>query len=99
VAKQAIVVTYRVKPGRMDELMRRLSAHVAKTLADELGCLQFDILRPHGRPDEVRLYEVYADEAAVAAHNRSEQLARYKAATADLLDERVIVACRIEESA
>jgi quinol monooxygenase YgiN len=96
-AKQAVVVRYRVKPGRMPELLAVLRDHIARTRAQEPGCLQFDLLVPHDGTDCIHLYEVYADEAAFRLHNASEQLARYKAATNALLDERAITWCTVED--
>jgi quinol monooxygenase YgiN len=97
-AKQAVVVRYKVKPGKMDEFLPILRRHVADTKAGESGCLQFDILLPHdGEEGFVHLYEVYADEAAFRSHNASAALARYKSETAALLDERSITWCTVEE--
>lgn len=96
-AKQAVVVKYRVRPGRMAELMALLKAHVARTKAREPGCVQFDVLIPHREADAVHLYEVYADEAAFAVHNASPTLADYKAQSEPLLLERTITWCTIEE--
>ena len=45
-AKQAIVVRYKVKPGKMGEFLPILRCHVADTKAMESGCLQFDIRLP-----------------------------------------------------
>jgi quinol monooxygenase YgiN len=45
-AKQAVVVRYKVKPGKMGELLPILRCHVADTKARESGCLQFDTLLP-----------------------------------------------------
>lgn len=95
-AKQAILVTYKIKPGGRDELMRLLEAHVARTKAEEAGCVQFDILIP-AEPDTIHLHEVYADEAAMALHNKSEGLARYKRETEHLLADRVIVPCVVKD--
>ncbi|MEQ9639132.1 MAG: putative quinol monooxygenase [Alphaproteobacteria bacterium] len=95
-AQQAILVTYKIKPGRFDELLGKLEAHVARTKAEEAGCVQFDILVP-AEPDTIHLHEVYADEAAVALHNKSEGLARYKRETDDLLAARVIVPCVVKD--
>ena len=97
-AKQAVVVTYRVKPGRMDELLTSLRAHIRRTKANEPGCVQFDVLVPHDEPDVIRLHEVYADEAAFDAHNASEHLARYKVESATLLDDRAVTWCRVDEA-
>jgi quinol monooxygenase YgiN len=104
-AKQAVLVRYMVKPGRMPELLAILKDHIAKTRAQERGCVQFDLLvphngphdGPHNGPDCIHLYEVYADEDAFRLHNASEQLARYKAATDALLDERAITWCTIDD--
>jgi quinol monooxygenase YgiN len=96
-AKQAVLVRYTVKPRKMAELLGILKDHIAKTRAGEPGCVQFDVLVPHEGGDCVHLYEVYADEDAFRAHNASEQLAKYKAATNALLDERAITWCTVEE--
>jgi quinol monooxygenase YgiN len=97
-AKQAVLVRYKVKPGRMDEFLPILKRHVANTKAKESGCLQFDILLPHdGKEGFVHLYEVYADEAAFQAHNASASLAKYKFDTEPLLSERSITWCTVEE--
>ena len=95
-AKQAILVTYKIKPGKTPELLEKLRAHVARTKAEEAGCVQFDILEP-AEPDTIHLHEVYADEAALALHNASDGLARYKRETEDLLAARVIVPCVVKD--
>jgi len=96
-AKQAVVVTYRVRPGQMEAFLAILKAHVGRTKATEAGCLQFDILIPHSEADTVRLHEVYADEAVLNAHNASEGLAAYKAASTPFLLERSISWCSVAE--
>jgi (4S)-4-hydroxy-5-phosphonooxypentane-2,3-dione isomerase len=96
-AKQAVVVRYRVKPGRMGEVLPLLRAHVARTKAAEPGCVQFDILLPHSEADTVHLYEVYADQAALELHNASKGLATYKSQTDPLLFERAVTWCTVEE--
>jgi (4S)-4-hydroxy-5-phosphonooxypentane-2,3-dione isomerase len=96
-AKQAVLVRYRVKPERMGEFLAILKDHIAKTQALEPGCIQFDLLVPHDQQSCIHLFEVYADEEAFRIHNASGQLAKYKAATGPLLDERAITWCTIEE--
>ena len=97
-AKQAVLVTYKVKPGQMDSFLSVLRSHIAQTKATERGCIQFDILLPHNETDILRLYEVYADEDAFRIHNSSEQLKKYRAESNPLLNEqRTIVWCAIVE--
>jgi quinol monooxygenase YgiN len=97
-AKQAVLVTYKVKPGKMESFLLVLNDHVAKTKATEPGCVQFDILMPHNETDSVRLYEVYADEEAFRLHNASEQLVKYRTESNPLLSaERSITWCTVAE--
>jgi quinol monooxygenase YgiN len=96
-AKQAIVVKYRVRPSRMTEFLSLLRAHIARTKAREPGCLQFELLMPHRETDAVHLYEVYADEAAFDFHNVSQTLADYKLQSEPLLLERKITWCTVAE--
>jgi quinol monooxygenase YgiN len=97
-AKQAVLVTYKVKHRNMDSFLSVLKRHIAQTKATEPGCVQFDILMPHDETDTIRLYEVFADEDAFRIHNDSEQLKKYRAESNPLLDEqRTIVWCTIVE--
>ena len=96
-AKQAVIVKYLGKPGSMSRLLDLLKTHIARTKANEPGCLQFDILLPHDEADTLHLHEVYADEAAFDSHNASEHLAMYKASTEHLLLDRSIAWCTVEE--
>ena len=96
-AKQAVVVKYRVRQGRMNEFQSLLRAHIARTKAHEPGCVQFDVLMPHGERDAVHLYEVYADEAAFDFHNSSQTLADYKMQSEPFLEERTITWCTVRE--
>jgi len=96
-AKQAVIVKYRVRPGRMGEFLPLLRSHVARTKAEEPGCVQFDILIPHRDADTVHLYEVYADDAVFQAHNASQALADYKSRSEPLLAERTIIWCTVAE--
>ena len=94
-SKQAVVVTYRVKPGRIDELMPLLRAHIARTKANEPGCLQFDVLVPTDGSDRVFLYEVYADQAAIDAHMATAHMAQYREDTDPMIAERIRTACAV----
>jgi quinol monooxygenase YgiN len=96
-AKQAVVVKYRVRQDRMNEFLSLLRAHIARTKALEPGCLQFDVLMPHRERDAVHLYEVYADQAAFDFHNSSQTLADYKIHSEPLLEERTITWCTVRE--
>ena len=86
--KIALAVEIPVNPEHRDAFAAQLRDHAAKTLAGEDGCLQFDA---HTAPDDANLffiYEVYADEDAIATHRASPQLANYREATTHMVIER-----------
>jgi autoinducer 2-degrading protein len=94
-SKIALIVEYRVKPGRCDAFLGVIRAHAAGTLADEDGCMQFDVLVPREGADRVLLYEVYRDAAAYAVHGRSARLVNTRAAYAEMIDSRTITVCSV----
>jgi autoinducer 2-degrading protein len=86
--KVALAVEIPVNPEHRDAFEAQLKDHATKTLAGEVGCIQFDA---HTTPDDPNLffiYEVYADEDAMVTHRASPQLARYREATAHMVIKR-----------
>lgn len=73
-SKFAIVVTIKVEPGQVDEVLAELKAHAARCLSNEPGTLQFDVLVPVEGENQVMLYEAYVDEAAFGAHRKGESM-------------------------
>ena len=63
----AIAVRYVVRPGKMEaalEALRRMKV----LMADEPGCVFYQVSRDRDRENALLLYEVYRDEAALEAH-------------------------------
>lgn len=98
-AKVALVVEFKLKPGAHAAFDAIIRDHAAGTLADEPGCERFDVLQPKGKegPDlsRVMLYEVYADDAAFQAHTQNPRLARTRAAYEALIEGRSIHICAL----
>ncbi len=88
----AVTVSFRVKPGRMAELLPLMEENARLTLRDE-GCARFDICLDPARPDEMFLYELYADLAASDAHRASEHIKRLGPQIAPLVEDRKLTAC------
>ncbi len=87
-SKVALVVDLKLAPGRLDDFVARASRHGEKCLAEEAGCLRFDILVPEDDGDQVFLYEVYADKAAVDTHLSTPHMAQYLEDTKDMIADR-----------
>ena len=84
-AKFAIVATFDIAAGRMDEFLPLLLAHRDRCLKDEPGTLRFDVLRPRNEENTVMLYEVYEDEAAFQVHWNGPSVARMRAETTGMV--------------
>ena len=79
----ALVVSIGVPPASRDRFLAAIQAQAAASRAEEPGCLRFDVCAVEGDPSRFVLYEVYADEAAFAAHGETPHFARWRQAADD----------------
>lgn len=99
-AEMTIIVEFETHEGREEQFLALLRDHALRTREEEKGCRRFDILKPLGEDhapiaNRVLLCETYADQAAVAAHERNPRLPRFRAATAPLLKSRRLMLGRV----
>jgi autoinducer 2-degrading protein len=90
----ALVVEVRLHPGRRDAFLARLRQHREKVLANEPGCLGFDILLVEDDADALVLYELYRDDDALAAHDAAPYFQAYREDTAAMIAARRRILCR-----
>jgi quinol monooxygenase YgiN len=85
--RYAITVWFDIAPGRMDEFLVHMHENARASVADEPGCLRFDVLRPQGpeHGNRIFLYEIYEDRAAFEAHLASRHFKSFDAATQTLV--------------
>ena len=76
--KFANVVTIEVALGRRDQVATLLAAHKARSLKNEPGTLQFEILLPKDDDTNILSYEVYRDDAAFETHRNGRSLAQLR---------------------
>jgi quinol monooxygenase YgiN len=93
VDKFAIVATFEVAEGRMDEFLPLLLAHRDRCLKDEPGTLRFDVLRPRNEENTIMLYEVYEDDAAFQVHWNGPSVARMRADTTGMVAKLTGIRC------
>lgn len=66
-----LLVKYRVKAGRQEQVEAALQ-RMAKLVAErEPGCRRYDVARSTEQEDLLLLYELYDDDAAFAAHRET----------------------------
>ena len=81
----ALIATFEVAPQRRDQFLPLLMAHRARSLKDEPGTLQFEVLAPPEDETKVLTFEVYRDAAAFDVHRNGPSLARWREETADMI--------------
>jgi quinol monooxygenase YgiN len=79
-----IIATIEMDAGDVDRYQAALAAHRERSLKDEPGTLQFDVLRPSGDDAKLMIYEVYADKAAFQAHRDGASMKRIIEETEDV---------------
>ena len=79
--KFAFFVEIGVDPAHREEFDDVMMKHSKRTLAEEQGCLKFDVYVSREDPNRYGLYEVFEDEAALIVHTSSDRLSGYREAT------------------
>jgi quinol monooxygenase YgiN len=83
-----IVVRLRIKAEHVAAFEAEMRAHVAATRRSERGCLQFDVATDKAEPRTYHLFEVYADDQALADHAKSPTLAKLRESMGSWVEER-----------
>jgi len=79
-----IIVRLEVKPDRVNDFLKLVTFNATES-RKEPGNLRFDVVRSVDNPTLFRLYEVYQDDAAVAAHQATAHYAKWRAEIEALL--------------
>src|SRR5271156_214439 len=96
-AKLAMVATMEIAPGCRDRLMPLMMAHRARSLADEPGTLQFELLLPHDDENKVLIYEVYVDDEAFQAHWNGASMKQIGKETSGMILNLTFTRCSLAE--
>jgi len=68
VSEHALWVDFEIKPEHVETFRVAVLRNARASVADEPGCLRFDVLDALPRAPRFFLYEIYVDEAAFQAH-------------------------------
>jgi autoinducer 2-degrading protein len=66
-----VVVNFAVRPEHLDEFVAGIKTNARSALADEPGCLRFEVNQQIDDPTRFVLYEEYADEDAFYRGHRT----------------------------
>ena len=81
----AIWVKVRVKPATRERFLKAIEADALASERDEPGCLRFNVLQDEKDENVYYFYEVYTDQAALEAHQRTRHYASWRD-VADVLE-------------
>lgn len=87
---RAIVAYLTAKPGKEAEFKEQMVAQARRCLANEPGCLQFDVAQDPKDPTRFVMLEVYTDDAAVKAHQDSDHFKNFRPIASELLADRKV---------
>ena len=77
-----VIAEMRFDPAHREALLELARQHVRNTLSAERGCLRFELVAPKEDPGSLLFCEMFADEAAFAAHRASPHAAWFRDARA-----------------
>ena len=78
-----VIAEFVVKEGLMDAFLGHAFDDARHSVADEPGCLQFDVLRTGEGTNGVVFYEVYTSQQAFDDHLLTPHVARFRAILSD----------------
>lgn len=82
----AVIAQFEVKPGMREDFLAIARDDADHSVANEAGCLQFDICTSNDEPDLVTFYEVYQSREAFDAHLETPHLDRFRQAFPALIE-------------
>ncbi len=98
-AEMTVIVEFETLEGAEPEFTRIISDHARRTLDEEDGCLRFEVVKPVDKdgaqlPNRLVVNELYADQAALEAHNLTPRLASLRERIGPLLKSRRLIVAR-----
>lgn len=78
-----VIAEFVVKEGMLDAFLGHAFDDAWHSVADEPGCLQFDVLRTGEGTNGVVFYEVYTSQQAFDDHLLTPHVARFRAILSD----------------
>ena len=85
---RAILAYLTAKPGTEAEFQKQMTAQAQLCLANEPGCLQFDVVQDPKEPTRFVMLEVYKDDDAIKAHQESAHFKDFRPVIGELVADR-----------
>jgi quinol monooxygenase YgiN len=87
---RAILAFLTAKPGMEGKFKEAMIAQAQRCLANEPGCLQFDVAQDPKDPSRFVMLEVYKDDAAIRTHQDSLHFKDFRPVINELVADRKV---------
>lgn len=85
-----VAVTFEVQEDHVKAFLPLMRQNAETSLAQEPGCLRFDVCTDESRPSEVFLYEIYESAAAFDAHLNSSHFIAFDDQTGPMIASKTV---------
>ena len=86
----AVCVDFEVDPASLDAFLTIMQKNASDSLANEVGCHQFDITQDLQNPTKIFLYELYDDAVAFEMHKQSSHYLEFNDAISGMVDKKSV---------
>lgn len=83
-----IIAPIKIKEGFKEQFIEAMLDDAKGSVANEPGCLRFDVIQDGEDENKIWLYEVYVDEAAFEAHKQTPHFVKWQSTVEDWVGER-----------
>ena len=73
----AVCVDFEIDPASLDAFLTNKQKNASDSLANEVGCHQFDITQDPQNPTKIFLYELYDDVVAFELHKKASHYLKF----------------------
>ncbi|HEY9163984.1 MAG TPA: putative quinol monooxygenase [Magnetovibrio sp.] len=86
-----IIVKTELKPGTRKAFLNAMLPNAEASVRDEPGCFVFDVIECRDEADTFYLYEIYADQNALALHKETPHYQASRAVVNDLIARQSVI--------
>ncbi|WP_394249922.1 putative quinol monooxygenase [Vibrio profundi] len=90
-----IIVKNVVLQGKREQYLSVMNENALSSVTNEAGCFVFDVLQAQDDDHCFYLYEIYADEAALAQHKLTDHYLASRQQIAGLVVEQSVIRCDV----
>ena len=86
----AVCVDFEIDLASLDAFLIIMKKNASDSLANEVGCHQFDIAQDQQNPTKIFLYELYDDEVAFELHEQASHYLKFNDAISGMVDKKSV---------